>query len=284
MDGDVADGDVLDAFEVAVVLAYAAHGEAQPGVPVLVLDQDVGAIGFGGDVVVAAVDDPVAEGDVVAVDDVGAVGVQRAEVEAYFLVDVGAVDVDVFEENALAVDYGEGPHLGLHEAGLLDDAVLHTLVGDLVRAAGVVVRSVDEIIPDLAVSIEGAVAETSPVNVLTAEDPSSGLILETNRDGVVEPVIDVGVPQERAMNLNINISQAGSVHDTANIVSLILLEHDLAAIVARLVAAGAKGILDRVRSVVGTGVDDARLGAAGGVDVAGNVGLAWSRQGQSRKA
>lgn len=56
------------------VLADAAHGESQPGVPVLVLDEDVGAVSLQRDVVVTGVDDAVSEGDVVGVDDVRAVG------------------------------------------------------------------------------------------------------------------------------------------------------------------------------------------------------------------
>lgn len=59
------------------VLANAAYGEAEAGVEVTVLDEDVGAVRFQRDAVVAVVYDPVAEGNVVDVDCVGTICLQN---------------------------------------------------------------------------------------------------------------------------------------------------------------------------------------------------------------
>jgi hypothetical protein len=185
----VANLDVLNYFEIAVVLADAAHGESKAGVPVLVLDEDVGAVGFDGDVVVTAVHNPIPKCDVVGVDDIGAVSVQRREVKAHFLLGVRAVHIYVLQQNILGMDDGHGPHLTLHKASPLDDAVLHSLEGDLMRAAGVVVGAVDEVVPDLAITVELSYPVARPMDVLATKDPSSGLVLEANGQRVVQPVL-----------------------------------------------------------------------------------------------
>jgi len=76
VDCDIANSHVLDVFEFAIVLADAAHGEAKTSVPVLVLDEDVGAIGLCGDIVIATIDYPVSESDIVGVDDISTISVE----------------------------------------------------------------------------------------------------------------------------------------------------------------------------------------------------------------
>ena len=164
---------------------------------------------------------------------------------------------------------GHSPHLALYKSCLLDDAVLHALEGDLMRSPGIVVGAINEIVPDLAVAIECAVPEAIPMNVLTAKDPSSGLVLETDRQRVVEPVVDVSVPEKGAVDFNVDVGQASGVHDAADIVSLVLLEDDFAAILSSLMTAGAEGLHNGMRAVIGTGVYYAGLGAA-------SVVVVWS--------
>lgn len=79
------------------VLAYAADRDAQAGVEVAVLDQDICGIGLHGDRVVAVVDGPATESDVVCIDRVCSIGIQTAEVETNGLY-TGAVDVDVLKQ------------------------------------------------------------------------------------------------------------------------------------------------------------------------------------------
>jgi hypothetical protein len=170
--------------------------------------------------------------------------------------------------------------LALDEASFLDDTVLHAFEGYLMGTSDIVVGSIDKVVPNLAIAVQRAIAKAIPVNVLATKYPSSGLILKSDGQRVVKPVVDVGVPQKSAMNLHVNIAQTSSVHDTANIVCLVLLKYDFAAVFAGLVAAGAESIFDGVRSVVGTGVDYTGLDAA-------SVIMAWGAvvgKSQSRKA
>lgn len=269
VDGDIANSDVLDVFEFSVVLTDAAHSKTKTGVPILVLDEDVGAVGLCGDIIIAAIDYPVAEGDIVRVDDIGAISVERREVEANLLLCICAVDIHVFEYDVLRVNDGHSPHLALYKSCLLDDAVLHALKRDLMRPPGIVVGAINEIVPDLAVAIECAVPEAIPMNVLAAEDPSSGLVLETDRQRVVEPVVDVSVPEKGAVDFNVDVGQASGVHDAADIVSLVLLKDDFAAIFSSLMTAGTEGLHNGMRAVIGTGVYYAGLGAA-------SVVVVWS--------
>lgn len=107
------------------ILPNATNGNSQAGVEITVLDENVGAVGLHRDAVIAVVDDPVAEGDVVGVDGVGSVGlgsllvcshylrfnadvrrsyVQRREVELNRVLQVRAVDVNVLQEHVLRVN------------------------------------------------------------------------------------------------------------------------------------------------------------------------------------
>jgi hypothetical protein len=61
---------------VLTILADATESDAEAGVEVTVLDEDVGAVRLHRDAVVAIVDDPVAEGNVVGVDGVGSVSLR----------------------------------------------------------------------------------------------------------------------------------------------------------------------------------------------------------------
>jgi hypothetical protein len=140
--------------------------------------------------------------------------------------------------------------------------------------------SIDKVVPNLTIAVERAVAKAIPVDVLATKDPSSGLILKAYRQRIVKPVVNVGIPDEGAMDFDVNIRQASGVHDTANIVCLVLFEDDFATVFTGLVAASAESIFDGVRSVVGTGVDHTGLDAAG-------VVMAWGAvvgKSQSRKA
>lgn len=82
------------------------------------------------------------------------------------------------------------------------------------------------------------------------------------------------------MDLDVNVGQAGGVHDAPDIVSLVFLEDDLATILSSLMTAGAESLHNGMRAVIGTGIDHAGLGAA-------SVVVAWSAvvgKGQSWKA
>jgi len=180
-----------------------------------------------------------------------------------------AVDIHVLEENVLRVNDRHGPHLTLYKSCFLDNTILHALEGDLVGSPGEVVGAINKIVKNLSIAIQCAVPEAVPVDILAAEDPSSGLVLETNGQRVVEPVIDIGVPQKSAMDLDVDVGQAGGVHDAADIVGLVLLEDDFAAVLSGLMTTGTESLYNGMRAVIRTGVDHTGFGAAG-------IVVAWS--------
>lgn len=178
------------------------------------------------------------------------------------------------------MDDRHGPHLTLYKSCFLDNAVLHALERDLMRPPGIVVGSIDKIVPDLAVAIECAVPEAIPMDILAAKYPSSGLVLETDRQRVVEPVVKIGVPQKSAVDFDVHVGQASGVHNAADIVGLVLLEDNFAAVLSSFMPADAESLYNGMRTVIGTGINHAGLGAA-------SVIVAWSAvvgKGQSRKA
>ncbi|KAJ8127842.1 hypothetical protein O1611_g5796 [Lasiodiplodia mahajangana] len=277
----VTNSHVLNRFVSTIVLTDTSQGKPEASVPILVLYENVGAVCLCGDVVVATVDGPVTEGDIVRVDNISSVGVERGEVESDFPLGISAVDVYVLEQNILRVDDGHCPHLGLDKTRLLNDAIFHARVRDLVRATGVVVGTIDEVIPNLAVAIQSTIAKTSPVDVLTAKNPSSGLVLVTDRQRVIEPVGNVGVPQEGTVDLDVDVGQARGVHDTADIVRFVLLEHHSAAFLTSLMTAVTESPFNGIGGIVSARINHAGLGAAGCMTVAGS---ALDRQGQCREA
>lgn len=87
------------------------------------------------------------------------------------------------------------PHLTLDESQLLNDSVSHTSKGDRVWPSRVVVGAVDVVIPHLSVAIQSSNAMAIPPDALSTEQPGAALVLVANGEGVVEPVLDVLVPQ-----------------------------------------------------------------------------------------
>lgn len=114
------------------ILPNATNGNSQAGVEITVLDENVGAVGLHRNAVIAVVDDPVAEGNVVGIDGVSSVGlgclsvcshylrfyagiresyIQRREVELNRVLQVRAVDVDVLQEHVLRMNDRHCPDL-----------------------------------------------------------------------------------------------------------------------------------------------------------------------------
>ncbi|KAG9967200.1 pectin lyase-like protein, partial [Aureobasidium melanogenum] len=162
---DVASSDIFDDFESVVVLTNAANCDTKTHIEVTVFNQDVGAVGFQGDGIISVSDVPATEGDVVCVDCVRA--------------------VDVFEKNVFAVNDGHGPHLRVHETGTQEGAIFGSSDGNLVRSARATPKA-----------IESSISMTIPIDVLSTKQPSRGLVLVANRQRMVEPVRNVGIPEK----------------------------------------------------------------------------------------
>jgi hypothetical protein len=152
------------------------------------------------------------------------------------------------------------PHLTLNKPQALDNRVSHTSIGNRVWASGVVVRAIDEVIPHLAVPIQGSLPVTIPCDALSTEQPGTALVLVAHRKGVVEPVLDVLVPYEGALLVDVDVAETSRVHDRLDRVDLVE-EHHLAPAGGVIVAAVLEGLDDRRCRVgaVGPGLHDACL-------------------------
>lgn len=145
--------------------------------------------GFEGDVIIASDNYPTSKSDVGCIDGVGTVGVQiRASVS------VGAVDIDVLQENFARVYKRHRPHLGLKEIDPLDDRVGKASEGDLVWASWLVADIAVAVVPDLAVAIEGSNTFAVYMDLVAAKDEGCRLVLVSHRHRVFKPVRDVSAP------------------------------------------------------------------------------------------
>ena len=177
---------ILNSLEPPIKLPNAPHGHPTPLMEYRVLYQDIRTVGLGTNRVISIDDFPAIERDVVRVDGVCSIGVD-GPVSAMG----SAVYIDVFEQNIFRVDDSHGPHLALDEAETREEGVGCVGDGESVWTARKITRSTDEIVPDLAVAIEGAIVVAVERDVIAAEEPCGGLHLVAHREGVGEPVGDV---------------------------------------------------------------------------------------------
>lgn len=152
------------------------------------------------------------------------------------------------------------PHLTLDESKALNDRVPHTSKGNRVWASGVVVCAIDVVIPHLTVTIQGADSVSIPCYAFSTEQPGAALVLIAHRKGVVQPVLNVLVPQEGALLVNIDVTETSCIHDRLDQVGLVE-EHHLASASGVIVPAVLEGLNDRRRrvSAVRPGLHDTRV-------------------------
>lgn len=117
-------------------------------------------------------------------------------------------------------------------------------------SAGIVVRAIDEVVPDLTISIQRAGAEPFPGDILAAEVPRACLVLVPDGQRVVQPVLDVGVPEQgRPIHLDVDVAQARRVQHALDIVHGVA-EHDAPSPARRVVhTAPLERLYDRRRRV-----------------------------------
>lgn len=173
------------------------------------------------------------------------------------------------------------PHLTLNKSQLLNNSVSHTSKGDRVWATGIVVGAVDVVIPHLAIAIKSPVPVSIPGNPLSTEQPGTALVLVAHREGVVEPVLDVLVPQEGALVVDIDVAKTSRVHDRLDRVGLVQ-EHDLAPARGIIMPAVLKGRNDRRRRVgaIGPRLDNANVAGGSGRGLREDEGQLERRRGK----
>lgn len=102
---------------------------------------------------------------------------------------------------------------------------------------------IDECVPGLTTSVESAISMTIPVDIISAKQPGTRLVLVADWKTVVEPVRDVRVPEKETVQVDINVLKAGGVHDTVDVVCLVSKD-DFSPRRAFVVAASFKGFRD----------------------------------------
>jgi len=85
------------------------------------------------DGVVAIVNDPAQESDIVGIDGIHSVSVD--DTPKVSTRSRCAINVNVLEQHALRADHGHGPHLGLHEAKTFNHGLFRIGYRDGVRSA-----------------------------------------------------------------------------------------------------------------------------------------------------
>lgn len=202
-------------------MSNATHGESLTVVKRTIGNINICGILFHADAIVAVVDCPTEKCDVVGVYGVDAVGV---DVGAKIAVAVGAggVDVNVLEENFFGAGDCHGPHLGLEEIEAFDDGVFGVGDEDGMRSAVEVAFAFVVVVPDLAVAVESSMSVAVEVEVLAAEMPGCGLVLEADGHGIREPILNVCVPEHSASELYGNVLESRRVHFGTNVVSRVL--------------------------------------------------------------
>lgn len=99
---------VFDELVLIFELSDRPQGNAAAVVEGAIFDPYVCAVGLLRYVVVSAIHSPPCKGDIVGVDGVSTIGVQWPKLVATF--QISRVDVDVLEQNVIAVDQRHGPH------------------------------------------------------------------------------------------------------------------------------------------------------------------------------
>lgn len=213
--------DIFNNFNLARILSDATHGESLTVVKSAIGNINICGILFHADAIVAVVDCPAEKCDVVGVHGIDAVGV---DVGAKIAIAVGAggVDVNVLEENLFGAGDCHGPHLGLEEVEAFDDGVFGVGDEDGMRSAVEVAFAFVVVVPDLAVAVQSSMSVAVEVEVLAAEMPGCGLVLEADGHGVCEPIWYVCVPEHGASELHGNVLESRRVHFGTNVVSRIL--------------------------------------------------------------
>ena len=197
---DVVHVNVLDNINFAGILAQRTNTNTMATVADQVLNNDVGAVRLERNAIVAVVDMRVLNDNIV-----GTVRVPAIRVLSGVLALAAAEDVDVVEYNVGGVGNERVPLRTVSELQIGDGGAFRTNHTEENGAKDVDVLGV-EVVPGLAVSVEGAAAVD--VDVLTAELEESGGVLVDLLEGVGLPVVGVVCELDGSLDVFLTVSAA----------------------------------------------------------------------------
>lgn len=186
---DIRGRDVEDVVRRVDVLADTAEGDpaADAG---HIADEHVGRVALGGEAVVAAVEHPVADEQVVDPQRIQPVDVGLVVGRVAVRVGVGAVDVHLGDLDVVRVLDPQGPELRLADREVRHDHVARVVDGQHDRPAELVAQATGVGHPRLTVAVDAALhpAATVEGEVVALDDPGRRLVLELDPERVVDPV------------------------------------------------------------------------------------------------
>lgn len=148
----------------------------------------------------------------------GVDGVGTVSVEIIPAIRIGAVDVDILQEDFARMYERHGPHLRLQEIETLDDRVGEASESDLMRPAWIVADAPEPVIPDLSITVEGSDTTAVDMYLIAAEDERGRLVLIAHRHGVLEPVRDIVAPKEGTLDVHLDVGEASDLHYRVDVI------------------------------------------------------------------
>lgn len=86
------------------------------------------------------------------------------------------------------------PHLTLYESYPFYHGIIRSPDGESMWSARIIGLSVDEIVPVLSVTVKRAVSISIEANLIASEHPCCGLVLISDWNAMVQPVLDICTP------------------------------------------------------------------------------------------
>lgn len=110
------------------------------------------------------------------------------------------------------------PHLALNEVQSLKDRVFGLPNSQRLWSPGIIINAIHKIVPSLAIPIQGPDPMPFKGDIIAAEEPRTGAILEADRRGIRGPVCEIRAPEKRARKIDIDVVETGGVHERGNVV------------------------------------------------------------------
>ena len=107
-------------------------------------------------------------------------------------VEAGSIDIEVFDVDVLRAPDQRSPELRLNDAEVLDDDVLGLRDGKGHWSTKLVSKALGIVVPDLTITVDPSFVVTFENIVMSANDKRERLVLESERNTVLDPILDVG--------------------------------------------------------------------------------------------
>jgi hypothetical protein len=118
------------------------------------------------------------------------------------------IDENILEYGVMRIDDCHGPHLASEKFHSLHNRVCQTIERNLNRSSRIVGRVglfADPLVPVVTIAIKSTCSMAVDLEVVTTENECCRLILVTDWEGVIEPVLDICAPLMNKLGHNCNM-------------------------------------------------------------------------------